>query len=129
MDLAAARREVGRTLMAAYAAALTENPQLSDDGLELALLDTGKPLDEINSAIQLAPLPFGRTLMAGMRIRFPSDFVVMSGDGEVIRRGKLAEEPSFAVASELAATRPDLVALVGLRSGEVHAVNTALNSG
>ena len=97
--------------MSAYAAAATANPAISDDELELTLLRAGCPLHDVRRVVQLAPLPFGRALLAGMGLRFPTDVIILSGDGEVVRTGKLVDEAGFVAATENLAFAPTLVFL------------------
>jgi hypothetical protein len=123
-------RDVGRAV-----ARMVERAALDDDALQDALATDDFSRTDAERLVAFAPLAFGRALLARFPVRLPDSAIIVDARGER-REIRLAEEPFFAEAQELARdaydrgtmTREEFAA-IALRSAEVKALNDALTQG
>lgn len=117
-------RDVARWTFAAFQA----NPSADDDALVAMLRRAGVP--GARRAVALVPLACGRRTLP-RPVPLPAGYREVDDAGTVIREAKLADDPVFAAATQLAGTEYSQAVLeaIGRRSPEVRALASAERSG
>jgi hypothetical protein len=106
----------------------------SEDDVVASLVAVGMSRLQAEKLVALVPLAFGRVLISHMEeLEFATDAVLQAADGSS-RSVDLRNEPIFARALEMAAEMyhrgaNELFGPAAISSGELLAVNKALNSG
>jgi len=119
------------TAVAWLADILASWDEFTEDEVYSALADAGVPGALADRAYKFTQIAWGRSLLAGLGVQFPPEYVCFDASGKVIESGLLADEPCFAAASRLAERYADAPGFkrLALMSADVHAVNEALNKG
>jgi hypothetical protein len=107
----------------------TSDTDLAADWLESAGFDT----DLVHEVLTVVPIAFGRVVVGALGLTFSPYFTRINREGET-QTLKLMQQPVFArstvlSAEMLASPHRETVKAMGLTSGEVRAINRALQAG
>ena len=103
----------------------------SEDDIYAAMTAAGIPDPIADRVFMFTQIASGRTLLAGLGVRFSPEYFCFNAAGDVVESGQLDEEPYYSAATVLAKQhfRSPGFQQLALMSANVHAINEMLNKG